>query len=104
MNGATSARLDALRAIQQRNETMFDLALKAILANWEKHVEERRTSGIADPYFVNVEAPVCIEALALVQVARIHRVPTQRSYPYLSQLALDLPTVSGRPDLWEDLV
>ncbi len=98
--GAASPRLDALRAIHARETDGFGAALGALLRTWRERVEEERSTGAADPYFANVEAHVCVEGLALVQLARWYGVATEAESPSLPGPALALAPPASRPDLW----
>ncbi len=100
LRGAESPRLDALRAIRAGDADGFGAALGALLRAWRERVEEERSTGMADPYFANVEAHVCVEGLALVQLARWYGLATESEYPSLPGPALALEASAGRPDLW----
>jgi hypothetical protein len=103
LSGAPSTRLPLLTAIHQRDDEAFEAALPAFLAEWKAHVTEVCSKGTADPYFANLESHICIEGLALVQVARTFGLATKPAYPFLPEAALDISAPYARPELWEDL-
>jgi len=103
LGGAASARASVLLAVQQRDHGAFEEALEALLLGWANRAEKARKSSVASPYFVNIEAHICIEGLALVRLARQHGLSTAEAYPFVPKEALTVPELPARPSLWEDL-
>ena len=101
--GADSARAKVLESILNRKQDAFETALSDVLSSWEKQANKARASATASPYFANIETNICVEGLALVQLARKTGLSTAESYPFLPKHALEITPPSTRPTIWEDL-
>jgi hypothetical protein len=98
-----AARAKVLESILNRKQDAFETALADVLSSWEKQANKARASPTASPYFANIETNICVEGLALVQLARKIGLPTAESYPFLPKHALEITPPSTRPTIWEDL-
>jgi len=87
LEGQADARPSVCRAIAHRDQTAFDEAFEALLAQRTRHIEvEKARKRIEEPTMM-AERQVYVEGLALLQIATRLKFSTQAEYIYCPSLA-----------------
>jgi hypothetical protein len=85
LEGASSPRMDGLRALASRDEARFEEALVALIEQRAEEVERKRESSPSPTgrAFTLTEANVFIEGLALAQLAHRRGMRTRSEYRFI---------------------
>ena len=94
LDGDPSSRLDLCRALAARDQSAFDSAFEAYIAEHDEHLEE--DSGRMEDTHVAAERQIFVEGLAALRLAEHLGLNTQSEYKYCPALAR-LPMVAPFP-------
>ena len=87
LDGQSDARLDVSRAIARRDQSAFDDAFDALIAQRSRQIEvEKERSKIEEPIMM-ANRQVYVEGLALLQIASRLSLATEPDYSYCPSLA-----------------
>jgi hypothetical protein len=87
LDGQPDARLDVSRAIVRRDQTAFDEAFEALLAQRTRAIErENERKRVEEPTMI-AERQIYVEGLAFLQIATRLRFTTQTEYLYCPSIA-----------------
>lgn len=101
--GFDSARLGVCESLQATDARAFDLAMVEFLQQREECVAEERGNPSADPEFLRTEAPICIEGIALVKLARVLGMEVRIQAPGIPRWAFTRRKKAfPPPDAWRE--
>jgi hypothetical protein len=103
LQGSADARLDVCRALQARDATGFDAALRGFLAERLEYWDTVAESNRAPPEVLETEGSVFVEGIAFIRLARGMALATEREYPHVPAIALDDEPLAFSADGWRQV-
>lgn len=104
LDGAESARFDAMKALIKKDEEAFDLALQAMVTERIDFVSDHRRSHGTETVFSITDANIFIEGIALIRVAKLHGLKTRDQFQLIPEVALQdcEGAVNDSFSLWDE--
>ncbi len=87
LDGDSSPRYDAMRAIVERDQSDFDDAIAAFIDAFRTGIEEAKARGEFENQITLAQREVCVEALALLRLATLRGLSTADEYDFCPALA-----------------
>jgi hypothetical protein len=104
LQGSDDPRLDACRALQDRDAPGFGRALAAYLAERADDLSEAAEGGGLAPELAATEGELSVEGVALARLADRVGLATAEDYPRVPSVAREPPARPFEPDAWKKVL
>lgn len=86
-DGNPSVRLDLVKSLRDRSQDDFEDCFEELLTDFETHIEYKKSCFDSPEPEYATEGLISIEALAILRIAELFGLSTEREYPYCPSLA-----------------